>query len=342
MSVHEEKTKIVNKAIDDWKDDIYDVDAARYGIYVSLTNQFCCSFFSDFFPGDGVPLGLHAPEVEFRLICILPDMFSSTYPALYSLLVQILVQELQEIGLKDVQIKLDIRKAIKDEWSAQMDEVKRNGKEKLLKVREKLLKVRKALDEGWRETEAGKNDPKPFFSDDAIEHVLENLGLPPMDNTERRHVGDGEGHAGAVAGEGGQDAGNAGEKDHEKEKRKGKGPEEQKVVEEVVSVGGEKHECASQASQGSAEGLAEGPSSPSANNAPPPRPEAGGGTGQGAQAAGGVGGIGSRQESPRQVSVCMCVCAFVFVYIYVRTYMMRTHVCVSTCACACTHTSVNA
>ena len=122
---------------------------------------------------------------------------------IHSSFVQNLAPELQETGLKETKIKQEIRKAIKDEWFAQKDEVKCKGKHK-------LLKVRQALDEAWRKVEAGKNDPKPFFSDDAIEHVLENLGLPPMDNTERRHVGDGEGHAGAVAGEGGQDAGNAG------------------------------------------------------------------------------------------------------------------------------------
>ena len=46
-----------------------------------------------------------------------------------------------------------------------------------------------------------------------------------------------------------QHAGNAGEKDHEKQKRKGKGSEGQKVVEEVADVDGDKRERASQTSQ---------------------------------------------------------------------------------------------
>ena len=50
-----------------------------------------------------------------------------------------------------------------------------------------------------------------------------------------------------------QHAGNAGEKDHEKQKRKGKGSEGQKVVEEVADVDGDKRERASQTSQSRAD-----------------------------------------------------------------------------------------
>ena len=221
---------------------------------------------------------------------------------IHSSFVQNLAPELQETGLKETKIKQEIRKAIKDEWFAQKDEVKRKGKHK-------LLKVRQALDEAWRKVEAGKNDPEPIFSDDAFEHILEDLGLgerePPTDNAERRHVDGGGGRAGAVAGGGDQDAGNAGEKDHEKEKRKGKGAGEQRGVEEVADVGEDKRE------------------------------RAGSRAGQGAQAAGGVGGISSRQESQRQVSFCMCACLCI-VYVYVFTYMC-THVCVL-CMYVCMHT----
>ena len=60
-------TEIVKKAIDDWKEDMHSVDAARYGMHVSLKNLFCSvlpfrcctSFLLDISPGDGFPLGLH-------------------------------------------------------------------------------------------------------------------------------------------------------------------------------------------------------------------------------------------------------------------------------------------
>ena len=51
--------KIMNEAIDDWKKDIFDVDDARYGIYLShksvelSATRPCCTSF------------LHTPEVEF-------------------------------------------------------------------------------------------------------------------------------------------------------------------------------------------------------------------------------------------------------------------------------------